>query len=233
MTPTAARFRLVIHVDGEAVVFGDRVFGDFCSAQARVADAVRSLSARGRIQCVELQQSAPGGWAVRRRWGSDVVDRICRQGGIQPQARPSNLATTASIDTAQEPSPAPDDNIAMTDAARLTPAARRAAPHFAAPVNPPLAGHRPTRYALLSSAAIVLFTTGAIHLLQAGGPPLDEFSAVRPGVRHGSVVTQVPFEAGAFDAQRRDSRPGRTPESLGVAEAIDARRESNEPHATE
>lgn len=187
-------FRLIVRTDAGDRIFAERVFPDFQTAQACVAQAVRAHSLSAHVREVQLQEAtarliapplaltAPSRlaiadrdsdavvdvWRVRARWNGPVVDRILLQGRLTP---------VGSVALLPHPRPARPNAIFRPPSARgplLTP--RRAPALLAgpalgsqpAPVAKP-AAHRPMRWDI--AAACLLFATamGAFMLIQTEG----------------------------------------------------------------
>ncbi len=170
-------FRLVLTIDQCDVVYLDRRFPNFREAQSCVADAVCSHFAAGRVESIRMERAPArgrpsagastnarpgeaGDWSIEKRWGRDVVARILAQRGLlYPTPTLHVPAPAASTDHTDPPTRGGDKPSGADDASR--------------PTRP---GHRPTRWDLMTTAALLVTASVGFFVVHTEGRPQDAFS---------------------------------------------------------
>lgn len=195
MSAHAAEYRLVVRVGDERFVCPPEVFSRIESAQARVGEAVRSLSDRGPVTAVELQQFSPASrfesdsnganaaaanepspheqWQVIKTWGDEVIGRILAQQALQQALQPAGSSSPSKIVAVSVP---------LNGAASATPRGL--------PLSP--TRFRSARLAVAGCTAALGLMLGAVFLWQADGNPLQLWELLNAPAE---PPTRLPFYA--------------------------------------
>ncbi len=187
-------YRLIVALEARVIEGADCRYRRFEQAQARVAETVCRYARTERVRAIAVQRGRPNApidregngsparvtlddsdysWTIEKRWGTDVIQRILPQSGVEPPAVVDPLSTDGDVGP--------------------PPATARAADPARADLPRPAGKHKSTRWPVTTAIAVVILAIIALALVQTGGHPSRLLSAIT-GTQP-AVKDELPFDA--------------------------------------